>query len=86
MGQCKDILLLLFAAVDACNPTNPCNNGGTCVVTDNSFNCTCPPGIGGQNCTEGKCRQAKQRNAGFSLEVDFLLFSNNGIVCSLQIS
>lgn len=57
MGQCKDILLLLFAAVDACNPTNPCNNGGTCVVTDNSFNCTCPPGIGGQNCTEGKCRQ-----------------------------
>jgi len=56
------------------------------VVTDNSFNCTCPPGIGGQNCTEGKCRQEKQKNAGFSLEVDFLLFSNNGIVCSLQIS
>ena len=43
----------IISAVDACNP-NPCLNGGNCVIkANNTYNCTCPPGIGGENCTQG---------------------------------
>lgn len=47
---------LAFSAPSVCEP-NPCLNGGNCSDTgNNTFNCTCPPGIGGVNCTEGMYR------------------------------
>ncbi len=36
---------------DTCR-TNPCENGGTCEVTWNDFECDCPNGFGGKNCSE----------------------------------
>uniref|UniRef100_A0A3P8VWF6 trypsin n=1 Tax=Cynoglossus semilaevis TaxID=244447 RepID=A0A3P8VWF6_CYNSE len=33
--------------------TNPCKNGGTCVVDGEDFDCNCPPGYRGQFCHVG---------------------------------
>ncbi|KAL9959813.1 hypothetical protein ACROYT_G033169 [Oculina patagonica] len=50
-----------------CEP-NPCLNGGNCINVGNStFNCTCPAGIGGQNCTEdikNECSSSPCQNGG----------------------
>jgi len=38
---------------DSCS-LNPCKNGGNCSADGiGRYNCTCPLGIGGENCTEG---------------------------------
>ena len=43
-----------FVAASLCYP-NPCKNGGNCTITRySSYNCSCPHGIGGENCTAGK--------------------------------
>jgi hypothetical protein len=34
---------------DLCSP-NPCQNGGTCAVTNSSYTCTCTGGYTGTNC------------------------------------
>ena len=45
--------IFLFVAASVCYPS-PCRNGGNCTINGNGFyNCSCPHGIGGQNCTEG---------------------------------
>lgn len=65
-------------AVDVCNPS-PCLNGGTCVIiANNTYNCTCPPGIGGQNCTQGR----RILNLIFFLE-SRLLFGPDDILLSV---
>ena len=33
------------------NIPSPCENGGTCIKKFNSFECRCPPGLGGNRCT-----------------------------------
>ena len=33
---------------------NPCENGGTCQDSANGYNCTCPSGYSGKNCSDGK--------------------------------
>ncbi|XP_072176797.1 uncharacterized protein [Diadema setosum] len=35
---------------DTCNP-EPCENGGVCQITWNDFECDCPNGYGGKNCS-----------------------------------
>ena len=56
--------------------SNPCNNGKTCrrIGNNNSYECLCPPGFNGSNCTDaipcwstpchngGSCRNTKMRN------------------------
>jgi len=37
---------------DPCQ-NNPCNNGGTCLVVGDTFQCNCPPGFRGPRC-DGK--------------------------------
>jgi len=40
--------------LDGCLIGNPCQNGGTCVATGpTSYDCNCPAGFEGQNCTDG---------------------------------
>lgn len=50
-----------------CEP-NPCKNGGKCLAVGyNTYNCTCPAGIGGVNCTEdivNECDSAPCKNGG----------------------
>lgn len=36
---------------DTCKDS-PCENGGTCRITWNDFECLCPTGFGGKNCSE----------------------------------
>ena len=36
-----------------CTPS-PCNNGGTCVVTDSGFKCSCRPQYAGELCETSK--------------------------------
>ncbi|XP_026126642.1 neurogenic locus notch homolog protein 4-like [Carassius auratus] len=38
--------------VDECRLTNPCQNGGTCSNTSNSYNCVCVNGWSGSECSE----------------------------------
>lgn len=39
---------------DSCS-LNPCQNDGNCTADGvGGYYCTCPQGIGGKNCTEGK--------------------------------
>lgn len=46
--------LFLSAKNSSCLP-NPCENGGTCVVTGESFTCVCKEGWEGPTCTQSKC-------------------------------
>jgi len=39
---------------------NPCNNGGTCTPTTDSYFCTCVNGFGGQHCDELTCTAPAQ--------------------------
>lgn len=43
----------LSAKNSSCLP-NPCENGGTCVVTGDSFTCVCKEGWEGPTCTQSK--------------------------------
>lgn len=48
---------LYFFCVSAKNSSclpNPCENGGTCVVTGESFTCVCKEGWEGPTCTQSK--------------------------------
>lgn len=36
--------------IDICGSSNPCQNGGTCSVTDDIVSCDCPDGYMGNNC------------------------------------
>ena len=40
--------------IDDCS-SGPCENGGTCIDLFNDFNCTCPLGFTGRNCSISKC-------------------------------
>ena len=40
--------------IDDCS-SGPCENGGTCIDLFNDFNCTCPLGFTGRNCSNSKC-------------------------------
>lgn len=37
--------------MNPCSP-NPCNNNGQCNPAGNSYSCTCPPLLTGQNCNQ----------------------------------
>ena len=45
-------LIQRFQPTERCTP-NPCNNGGTCVSTDEGFKCVCKPQYAGQLCETG---------------------------------
>lgn len=46
--------LSLFSAKNSSCLPNPCENGGTCVVTGDSFTCVCKEGWEGPTCTQSK--------------------------------
>lgn len=48
-------LLFFFSAKNSSCLPNPCENGGTCVVTGESFTCVCKEGWEGPTCTQSKC-------------------------------
>jgi len=41
-----------YSDIDECYYP-PCRNGGTCVNTDGSYECFCPPGWMGKDCSIG---------------------------------
>ena len=43
---------ILHAGIDECT-SSPCQNGGTCIVGINSYNCSCDVGYVGDNCQTG---------------------------------
>ena len=46
-------LIYLHAEINECS-SSPCLNGATCTDLVNGYECTCPPGYGGDNCETGK--------------------------------
>ena len=78
-------MVLVFLS-DSCS-LNPCKNGGNCSADGiGRYNCTCPLGIGGENCTEGT-----QINStlSFSLIYPYLLnlcYSSSGLAVRLAYS
>lgn len=49
--------LLLLSGCSAKHPfckSNPCQNGGTCSVSWETFSCDCPVGHGGKDCSQGE--------------------------------
>lgn len=56
-GKLTDGICLFPSSVSAKNSSclpNPCENGGTCVVTGESFTCVCKEGWEGPTCTQSK--------------------------------
>lgn len=49
--ECIDMFLYSHTDVNECL-LNPCMNNGTCINTDGSFICRCPPGWTGPTCSE----------------------------------
>lgn len=49
--ECIDMCFYSHADVNECL-LNPCMNNGTCINTDGSFICRCPPGWTGPTCSE----------------------------------
>lgn len=57
----------VYTVVDGCNnPTNPCQNGGTCYSQLSQFTCICPPGFTGNVCqtTTQACASSPCLNGG----------------------
>ena len=42
--------MLSITAVNNCEPTNPCQNGGQCVTQAVGYTCTCLTGYTGTHC------------------------------------
>lgn len=54
----RDVMCLLLligcsAKLPFCK-SNPCQNGGTCSVSWETFSCDCPLGYGGKDCSHGE--------------------------------
>ncbi len=54
MLPCYLIVLPYHPFLDLCEP-NPCQNGGTCIVTKGQVTCLCVNPYTGNNCRESKC-------------------------------
>ena len=52
-SQVKDSYALCISDIDDC-VENPCQNGGRCTDAVNDFDCTCPQGFSGKNCSIGR--------------------------------
>lgn len=51
------LFMLLLTGCSAKLPfckSNPCQNGGTCRVSWETFSCDCPLGYGGKDCSHGE--------------------------------
>ena len=40
--------------IDECTQSNPCKNNGTCINLLGGFECRCPAGYQGDDCSKGK--------------------------------